>query len=213
MQTENFNWLIEAKKLRGIGNNATLPLVMLCGDSIRLQYQSRVQEMLNGICDIVGPPENGRFTKYTLWGMHDWVLPYEDRGISVIHFNNGAWDMHFVTADNKPFTPAEEYAKDIYRLYNQMKSITDQVIFATITPFKKEIFGSARAELTQVYNQAALNILKDENVPITDLYTLVRSDMDRYVSSDGCHLTDEGIEACAAAVSANIVKALQKCQD
>ena len=186
-----------------------LPIVMLCGDSIRMQYQSRVQELLDGVCEIVAPPENGRFARYTLWGMHDWVLPYLQRGISVIHFNNGAWDMHFVTADHKPFTPVEEYARDIKRLYNQMVSAADRVIFATTTPFWPEIFSKMRCALTPVYNRAALEALADENVMVTDLYTLVSSDIKRYVSGDGCHLTDEGIDVCAGAVAENIVKALR----
>jgi hypothetical protein len=47
--------------------------VLLIGDSIRLGYQQFVQEGLRDRAEVVGPEDNGRFSKYTLWGINLWI--------------------------------------------------------------------------------------------------------------------------------------------
>ena len=53
--------------------------------------------------------------------------------IDVVHWNTGAWDLHYATADHQHFSSIEEYVHDSERLYYQMKSYCNQLIWATIT--------------------------------------------------------------------------------
>ena len=47
--------------------------VLLLGDSIRLGYEPFVKKGLKGLAEVVGSEDNGRFSKYTLWGVNLWA--------------------------------------------------------------------------------------------------------------------------------------------
>ena len=87
--------------------------VMLIGDSIRLNYQSVVEEELSGEYSVWAPDENCRFAKYTLTELPRYKVAFskkenekteaakltptidiKDNLIKpdIIHWNNGLWD-------------------------------------------------------------------------------------------------------------------------
>ena len=47
--------------------------VMLIGDSIRLQYQPKVTELMKDTASVSGPVDNCRFSAYTLFNLAAWV--------------------------------------------------------------------------------------------------------------------------------------------
>lgn len=203
--------------------------VLLIGDSIRESYQDDVRKLLEGKANVLTPHENCRYSKFVLWGMHAWMEALGNPKIHVIHWNAGIWDLHRVTADGLPFTPLEEYAFYTRRLYDQMNSYTDKLIFATTTPnspkhqmrvdWSPAILGGASGmdPLTwerwnanvALYNEVATAILTDKgNVVINDLYSLVMPRLNEYISDDGIHPTPEGARALARQVADHILPLL-----
>ena len=205
--------------------------VLLIGDSIRLGYETRVAELLGSNVKVYSPDENCRFTKYALWGMHAWMEEWGNPKIDVGHFNAGIWDMHRCTADGELFSAPEEYARDIRRLATQMRSYTDNVIFANIIPggrgldaaimqnalintdanFVATFLGAPMAEWNadvERYNKEAEKVMAEMRIPINDMYTAILADTEKYISEDGCHPTEEGYELLAQMTATRIEEVL-----
>lgn len=194
--------------------------VLLIGDSIRLGYQSRLQEILGENVKIYAPQENCRFTKYALWGMFSWYDGFGRPKIDAAQWNNGIWDIHRVTADGQLFTPIDEYEEYQRRMVIQMRSYTDKVIFANSTPGGKALdaqhpinplvnteqnFGKVpltarmdewNADIKR-YNERAEKVMKEMNVPVNDFYSAIMADTEKYVCADGVHMTPEGYDLLA----------------
>ena len=66
---------------------------MLIGDSIRMNYQDRVRQMLEGQAVIHAPAENCRFAAFTLFELSGWA---PDNDYDVIHWNHGQWDTCYM---------------------------------------------------------------------------------------------------------------------
>lgn len=192
-----------------------LKTVLLLGDSIRMQYQSRVSELLLEDDIIVyGPHDNCRFSKHTLWAMWYWVNDdFRIKHFDMIHCNCGTWDIQRATADNEIFAPVEEYAANCGRIQKQAEQFADKFAWATIIPG-----GSALRDDTPMlasqpiwnadvdrYNAAALEVFERQGgVLIDDLHACIGADTEKYICADGLHLSEEGIEAAAQQVAAFI---------
>ncbi len=66
--------------------------VLLLGDSIRMQYQPKVKELLKGRANVYGPVENGRWSGYTLNTLRFWLpqMPAADSSIGITEFGTSA---------------------------------------------------------------------------------------------------------------------------
>lgn len=201
---------------------------MLIGDSIRQSYQELVKQNLYGRANVLFPGENCRFSKFVLWGMHAWMEELGNPKIDVIHWNSGIWDLHRITADGLPFTPIDEYARYTERLYIQMNSYTDRLIWATSIPcshnhdlrsdWSPAILGDANGQPftweswnadVEKYNKIAVEILHSKgNVVINDLYSLVLPHLDKYICEDGVHPTQTGAIVLANQVVQHILSIL-----
>ena len=136
--------------------------LLLLGDSIRMGYDSFVQEKLSGRAEVFFSEDNGRFLQYTLRTLSDWA----GRGkwpsdMDIVHWNNGLWDcLHLkancagcadgeadgdtikpVNTDQKhifekdPLTPPEFYRYFLVRCYRRIRQLFPRaaVVFATTT--------------------------------------------------------------------------------
>lgn len=176
--------------------------ITLLGDSIRLQYEKRVAELLGADFEVFGPESNCRFAKYTLRGLFDWRKSME--GSRIVHWNNGLWDICNLFGDGL-FSTEEEYLQNILRVADILLAKYDKVIFATMTPVSAgNIYN--RNEDIERYNDLVVPKLVEKGVIINDLYSLVASDIDKYISEDTIHLSEEGIELCAQRVAEVISK-------
>ena len=63
-------------------------------------------------------------------------------------------------------------------------------------------------EWVEAYNAAALEVMREENVPVNDLYALCLKAPGLYKCADGLHLTEEGYRACARQVASCIERYL-----
>ncbi len=195
--------------------------VMLIGDSIRLNYQSYVQEELKNEFDVWGTGDNCRFAKYTLnelermleaFSEHEtkqydaeYLQPASERDYNmilpdIIHWNNGLWDTAVVYEEDGAFTPLKEYLAYIGKILRELRKITPNIIFATTTPVKSEK-QNQRNDIISDYNIAIKKLMLSEGVMVNDLHALVSSDINKYISDDNIHLSEDGKKACAKQVA------------
>ena len=182
-----------------------LPKVMLLGDSIRLSYQPLVAERLAGKAEVVGPQINGQFALYTLSSIPNWITEFGKP--DVIHWNNGIHDAGY----NPRRAPVQillaDYVGNLRGIIRHVHAnITRKLIFATSTPphpdkpFSEEGWSWKHGDIER-YNAAAREVMAEFGVPVNDLYSVIRADPDRLISSDQLHLSDAGKALCAAAVA------------
>jgi len=179
--------------------------VLLLGDSIRMGYEPLVRENLQGLAEVVAPEENGRFAKYTLWGVNLWI---RDLGKpDIVHWNNGLWDLHHEAPMVEALTSLEEYLETLRRIINELKRTGAKIIFATTTPVAQDATGRSNAEIEK-YNLAAIELMKRNDVEVNDLYSVVYEDLEGNICEDKLHLSEKGNRLCAEKVTEIIRKYL-----
>ena len=176
--------------------------VLLLGDSIRQNYQEKVTQKLSGRAEVVYPAANCAFAKYTLCCLNSWLRELGDPDI--VHWNNGIWDTCVRYAEDGPFTPVDEYVAALAKILRALRKTGAQVIFATSTPVK-DPHHDLNTPCIAWYNHEALRLMKQEDVPVDDLFSLVYPNREAFICEDGCHLSEAGKEACSDAV----VKAIE----
>lgn len=193
--------------------------VWLLGDSIRMGYQNYVQKNLPDV-NVKAPEENCRFSSYMLNSLRFWLPNLEKP--DVIHFNAGLWDTACLYVDDGAFAKKEEYVKNILSIARELKRYNVPVIFATSTPVNAEDISAVATPSVDApdaetvfkqdnnrikeYNDAVVPELKKQGIIINDLYSLVINDRQKYISSDGIHMNEVGIELLGNAVVENIKK-------
>lgn len=183
--------------------------ITLLGDSIRLiGYGKRTQELLGSDFEVFQPEDNCRFAKYTLRGLFDWAGAME--GSRIVHFNCGLWDICDIFGDGT-FTTESEYIETMCRIADILLSRYDRVIFATTTPVNEKNVYNKNRDIER-FNEIIIPLFKEKGIVINDLYSLVASDIDRYIAEDTLHLSEEGIEAAAGQVSEIIKKVASELQ-
>ena len=170
--------------------------ISFIGDSIRMQYAPVVTKRLGEDYEVFAPAENCRFAKYTLRGMWDWKSNMT--GSRIVHWNNGLWDICELFGEGM-FTSVDEYVTNMLRIADILLSRHEVVIFATTTPVRQENPHN-KTEWVAEYNAALVPKLQEKGIIINDLFSIVAADIPRYVCDDLIHLSEEGIELCAAAV-------------
>lgn len=173
--------------------------VTLLGDSIRaIGYGARVAEMLKDRFEFFQPNDNCRFAKYTLRGLFDWEK--DMRNSRIVHWNNGLWDVCNLFGDGL-FTSETEYLNNMTRIADILISRYEKVIFATTTPVNPQNPYNTNEDIER-YNRLIIPVLRGKGIIINDLYTLVASDIDRYIrKDDNIHLTEDGIRVCSIQVA------------
>lgn len=179
--------------------------VTLIGDSLRQQYGPKVAELLKDEFQVWQPAENCRFAKYTLRGLFDWRN--DMAGSDIVHWNNGHWDLCNLFGDG-PFSTEEEYVQNMLRILELLQSRHKVIIFATTSPVLKDGFNTNAA--VERYNEIIVPLLQERGVIINDLHSLIKSDLQRYMSADTIHLSEEGIKVCAERVAECIIEAAKK---
>ena len=179
--------------------------VLLLGDSIRLGYQTLVGEKLGGRAEVVGPEDNCRFTKYTLWYVNHWVN--ELGKPDIIHWNNGLWDVYRHNDHVGIFTPLEEYLCELKRILAELRKTDAKIIWASTTPVSLNHQYCRNSDI-DLYNKAAEKLMNTENIEINDLNSRVKEKLQLFICEDYIHLSDQGKESCAEAVAAVMNKYL-----
>ncbi len=191
--------------------------VWLLGDSIRMQYEKYVQEEMPEY-KIVAPKENCKFSSFMLNSLRFWLPDFQKPDI--IHFNAGLWDTACLYVDDGPFVKKDEYVRNILSIARELKRYNVPVIFATSTPVNAEdisavatpsvdspdaqtVFKQDNNRIKE-YNDAVVCELKKQGIIINDLFSLVINNRQKYISSDGIHMNEDGIKVLGDAVIENI---------
>lgn len=183
---------------------ASIPKVLLLGDSIRISYQALVAEKLEGKAKVVGPADNCQYSLFTLSSLDRWIgeLGQPD----IVHWNNGLHDCGHNPARNPVQIPVDMYRENLKFILNRLRGLTLNVLWATLTPVHpdrpfRESQWSWRNEEIDRYNAAARELMEVHEVPITELHELVWGDVEGFLSEDQLHLSQAGQMACASAVA------------
>jgi lysophospholipase L1-like esterase len=154
-----------------------LPRVLLIGDSISMGYTLPVRQKLKGRANVQRPTENCGDSARGLARMDSWL------GTSrwdVIHFNFGLHDLKYL--NDKGYYVAPEKGKQVVppAVYRQrLRAVTERLqatgaklIFATTTPVPPGSTGRVGGD-EKVYNQVAVEVMREQGVPIDDLCAVV----------------------------------------
>ena len=186
--------------------------ILLIGDSIRMGYDKAVQKSLESVADVYFPDENCRFASYVLRYLHEYINLVPDGKVDVIHWNAGLWDC-LRMFEEEPHTPLEIYTYYIDRICARIKKNSPEakVIFATSTAVMSEKMGinfKRYNEEIEVYNNAAVDVVKKYGFEVNDLYA-VSTTLPEEAHSDPVHYyTTIGTEAFANQVISHIASVL-----
>jgi putative membrane-bound dehydrogenase-like protein len=196
--------------------SGNLPLVILLGDSIRMNYQQQVIADLQGRAEVWAPQENGHHSAFTLVNLDKWI---GDRRPAVVHMNVGLHDMFLNAKTGKPRHDVETYSRNLLQIFQKLNSLTDaRIIFALTTPVDEQrqaastTYGRVvrRSADIKRYNLAARAVAKSAGVAINDLDSLARQVGPGEIlrESDGIHLSEYGQQVIGHQVAAQIKAAL-----
>jgi hypothetical protein len=175
-----------------------LPNILLVGDSITRAYFPQVAKRFTGKANVYlfatscssGDP---RLTQQ----LH---LFFETAPtFRVIHFNNGmhGWDYT---------EPA--FAAGLPAMIRELKreSPDSRLLWATITPVRKDNPDGATNARIDARNAAALALMRRDNIPIDDQHALMQSHTDLHL--DDVHFNDKGSELQGDQAATSIETAL-----
>lgn len=170
--------------------------VLLLGDSIRLNYAPYVYRKLSEQAEICTPQDNGRFARYTLHELPGWLHTFGQP--DVVHWNNGLWDAHHFNG-RESLTSLADYKADLLRILTLLQETGAYIVFASSTPVRAENQEWSNDEILQ-YNQVAVSLMKEHNIPVNDLHRIVAGREEEYIADDLIHLNRLGIRAAGEAV-------------
>lgn len=216
----------ENKPPGGTGNKGNeMKNLLLLGDSIRMGYDSFVQEKLEGRMNVYFPEENGRFAQYTLRALSDWKANLDLPEIHVVHWNNGLWDTLHLNAcyagndgeaegrtispenvpndcrfDEDPLTPPEMYRYMLGRVLTRIRQLFPgaEVVFATSTPVieGQSSWGYRSNAEIESYNRIAREVLVPRGVRVNELGEFAAAQCGS-LHRDWVHYNDEGCSLLA----------------
>jgi lysophospholipase L1-like esterase len=190
-----------------------LPRVLLIGDSVSMWYTPPVRERLKGIANVHRPPVNCHTSRQILAELDGYL---GDKKWDAIHFNCGGHDFSYrnnVTyappPEGKITVPLDEYQKNLRLIVARLKKTGAKLIWASTTPMSEAYMqkGYRLEKDLFAYNAAAAAVMKEEGVPINDLYALAKPNAEKLLK-DGVHFTPEGSEFLAKAVAAAVIQEL-----
>jgi hypothetical protein len=179
--------------------------VVLIGDSIRMGYDKYVKEALNGTAEVYYPSENCRFAQYVLRYAHEWKKAGEwGDHVDLVHWNAGLWDVLELFGD-EPMTSIDYYGQAIKRVDKRLRMLFPKakIVFATSTKVVEEMASKdfcRHNNIIEQYNERALEVLKDTDSIINDLYAVSKTIGKEYHSDFVHYYTDYGRETLGGAV-------------
>ncbi len=160
-----------------------LPRVLIIGDSISMGYTLPVRARLKDKANVHRPPENCGDTTRGLGRLDAWL----GKGHwDVIHFNFGLHDLKYLDEKGSyvdpekgsQVAPPDVYRQKLRELTLRLKATGAKIIFATTTPVPPGTLGRKPGD-EKLYNQTALEVMKELHVPVDDLCALVANQQEK----------------------------------
>lgn len=192
-----------------------LPVVILLGDSIRINYQGIVKSELQGKAIVWSPEDNCAHSLYTLQNLEKWI---EGRNASVVHINVGLHDLFLSSKTGLPRHSLEVYSTNLRKIFARLKGLTDaRIIFALTTPVDEERQASSETYKRVVrrnpdivrYNRRAVEIAGEYGVGIDDIHSAaMKVGVKNVIREDGVHLSKKGMEIVGKQVARSLLSTL-----
>lgn len=215
---------VELKKKKGnkkkaIKFDTKLPNVLIIGDSISMGYTKYIVQALKGNANVIHAPGNNQGTTAGMKNIDNW-LKCKDVKWNVIHFNWGLHDLKHVSKsnpsknsnsfDDPQQADLETYTKNLKALVIKLKATNAKLIFATTTPYPDKVKPARKPSDAAAYNTAATKIMKENNIEVNDLYTLILPNLKTMQRAVNVHFKPEGSKLMGLQAAKKISTALTK---
>jgi acyl-CoA thioesterase-1 len=182
-----------------------LPRVLIIGDSISIGYTPPLRKLLDGKVNVHRVPDNSGPTTHGIQFVEDWIGKEK---WDVIHFNFGLHDLKLMW-DGQSQVSLSDYERNLRRIVSRLKQTGAHLIWASITPVPDGNVNPPRSNADVLrYNEAAARVMKENGIPIDDLYSLINPRLAALQLKVNVHFTPEGYEVLAQQAAASIKEAL-----
>ena len=188
--------------------------VLLCGDSIRLGYQSYVSGVFDGVAKVYAPSDSCRYAQHLLRWIHEWKKNEQiPEDIDLVHWNVGLWDVLRIMGDDT-FTPPAFYEELLKRLHHRLCVLFPNAkqVFALSTSVVEEGYEPPYQRYNkdiELFNEIAVKTLVPLGVEINDLYSITKNAPKEYRSDVTHFYTEQGILLVGGQVVKQICKTLK----
>ena len=190
--------------------------VLILGDSTSMRYAPIMRKIYPEV-DIVRPRGNHQGTVTALKNLERWLG--KDKW-DVIHFNFGLHDFKHMDPDTgKPsnnqehpfWVPPEQYRENLEKIVKRLQKTGAVLIFATTTPVPPdEHYRVIDNRMSPVYNKIALEIMKEHDVVINDLYNYILPNLAKWQQKKDVHFHKLGSTKIAEKIKETIKTALNE---
>lgn len=215
---------------------ASLPRVLIIGDSITLITHDVLKESLKGKAKVFRPSRPGAVincgpTERGVEQIHGWLGDYQKKGSQwdVIRFNFGLHDLKqpYDAAANRWSgrfdVPVEPYKRNLEIIIGVLRQTGAKLIWATTTPVPGDLVGEngiGRQKGTeQVYNAAAREVLaRHPEIEIHDLWEACQGHYGEgatgtpWLEGSNVHHTEYGRNELGRAMARMLLKSLESMQ-
>jgi hypothetical protein len=202
---------------RPLKDDASLPRVLLIGDSISIGYTVPVQTLLKGKANVHRAPTNCGPTTRGLEQLDSWL---GDGKWNVIHFNWGLHDLKYMgtkgenladpkAADSRPQVPIDQYEKNMRKLVTRLKKTGAKLIWCSTTPVPDGTKGRVVGDSAK-YNAVAAKVMQENGVAINDLFAFSKPQLKKIQRPANVHFSPEGSKTLAKEVAAKIEASLSE---
>jgi lysophospholipase L1-like esterase len=205
---------IGGKKAVQVPYDESLPDVLIIGDSISIGYTPAVRLNLRGAANVIHSQGNSQGTQWGVENIDKWLE--HKKPWAVIHFNWGLHDLkRWKNGRNSddPKAPRQSeidvYGKNMELLVSKLVATKAKLIFATTTPYPSGVSPWRDPEDAARYNAVARRIMKKNNIPVNDLYTVIQPKLAELQKPANVHFKAAGSKVLADAVAQSIRTALE----
>jgi len=196
---------------RFVDDDPDLPRVLLIGDSISIGYTGPVRKVLAGKANVHRIPENAGDTSRGLEKLDIWL---GDGKWDVIHVNWGLHDLKRMKegkldSSGEQVNPPEQYRENLEKLVKRLKKTGAKLIWASTTPVPEGAGGRTKGDEVR-YNEIAAGVMKENGIPVDDLYSFAIARLDQIQLPQNVHFTEEGSEALGRKVADSIESTLDR---
>ncbi|MHC4856929.1 MAG: SGNH/GDSL hydrolase family protein [Planctomycetota bacterium] len=190
------------------GVDLNRPRILLVGDSIVGGYYGATRDLFSGIAVVYsgGTTYNDPNPDWKQI-VDQYIEKGGERGWDVIQFNWGLHAVKYVDENNKDSEPGkpgshiqftvQSYLNNIERFAVELKRTNAKLVFATTTPVPEGSTGSIQPIDLALYNDPAIEIMKEHEILVNDLYLFSKPRLKELQIKDNVHFTSEGSKELA----------------
>lgn len=187
-----------------------LPRVLIIGDSISIGYTLPLRKLLSEKVNLHRVADNAGPTTHGIQFLEEWLG--KDKW-DAIHFNFGLHDLKLIW-DGQHQVSVEDYERNLRRIVLRLKQTGARLIWASTTPVPEGKVNPPRSNAdVLLYNQAAARVMKENGIPVDDLYSAVYPRLATLQLPANVHYTPQGYETLAERVAASLKAALENTPD